>query len=468
MLKRICVRVSLFVLAAGLSFIAFGCAGQSGQVPSGGAAEKPLPEDEAVYAGVAYALSMEDPASAISALEEARKRDPDSLETKQLLVDVLLIAQMFDEARALLNEILEKEPANQNALYSLALIESAKGNTPEQKKILTRILEVNPQNDRAQAALGEIFLREKKFAEAEKLFDQSLSANPVNIVALIGKGNTQLRQGKAGDAAKTLTQAIELEPDYPFTYTDRSKALAEAGNIAEAEADITKAIDLFPDFAWNYYDRGKLRANSGNTAAALEDLNKAIEMDPDIKLAYLYRARILDGMNNIDSAYADYKKAQSLNPKYSYINLPLAILEYKKESWNQAAESFIKTANAEKDDPAYHLLVSLCYKNMGNEKKAADYMGKILGSLPRDSLFYHMARFYMQPSSDIFIIQQISAEKDKTLRARMLFYLAAQYKLQNRVPSAMTYFLEASGESARGYIENRLAEWELKKLEGTK
>jgi tetratricopeptide (TPR) repeat protein len=452
------------VCGAALTFILAGCATQ--EEASGGSVGQPLPEEEDLYTGVAYSLSMGDPMQAIRALEEAQKRDPDSLETKQLLVDVLLIAQELEEARLYVNEILQKDPDNQNALYSLALIESAQGNTEEQKKTLLRVLEINPANDRAQAALGEIFLGEKKYADAEKLFTRSLGENPRNLVALMGRGNTQLRQGKPEEAAKTLTQVIELQPDYPFAYTDRGRAYADRGDIEEAEADITKAIELIPDYAWNYYDRGKLRAQSGSVLAALEDLNAALEMDPSISLAYFYRARIYDGMDNIDKAYADYKKAQSMNPKYAYINLPLAILEYKKENWLQAASCFVKALDAERDEYAYHLLAALCYKKAGDQKKSSDYLAKILGGLPRESLFYHMARYYMQPASDLFIVQQVQAEKDRILRSRMMFYLAAQYALRNRTAVARSYFLEASAEGMNGYIENRLAAWELKKLEG--
>jgi lipoprotein NlpI len=75
-----------------------------------------------------------------------------------------------------------------------------------------------------------------------------------------------------------------------------------------------------------------------------------------------------------------------------------------------------------------------------------------------------MARYYLQPSSDFFIVQQVNNEKNRTLKARMLFYLAVQYKLQGKVNSARTYLLEASDARTSGFIENRLATWELRML----
>ena len=46
----------------------------------------------------------------------------------------------------------------------------------------------------------------------------------------------------------------------------------------------------------------------------------------------------------------------------------------------------------------------------------------------------------------------------------MLFYLAAQYKLQDKRSLALKYFLEASESKTSGFIENRLAGWELKRV----
>jgi tetratricopeptide (TPR) repeat protein len=142
----------------------------------------------------------------------------------------------------------------------------------------------------------------------------------------------------------------------------------------------------------------------------------------------------------------------------------MGIIYYKEQNYSKAAEMFQKASEHETDEPAYHLLVALCYKIGGKEKAAAEYLGRILPLLSRESPFYHMARYYMDPSSDFFIVQQINSEKDRTLKARMLFYIGAQYKLQGKLGAARTYFLEAADMRTNGFIENSLAFWELRGL----
>jgi len=377
-----------------------------------------------------------------------------------------MMAGRTDEAVRTLKDLLAKNPDDVEALYALSLAEGAKGNAAGQKELLRRILVLDPGNGKAQASLGELYLREKKYEEAEAAFGKSLESDAGNVVALIGKGNVELRRGKAKEAEATLSKAIEKEPSYPFAYVDRSRARSELGDFAGAEKDVSKAIAIDPEFGWNYYDRGKVLVNGGRPDEALKDFDKAIELEPDLFLAYVYRARIHDGKNDLGRAEADLRKALELKPDYPYPNLPLAIVSYKNGKWDEAAAFFKKAYEFESTEYGYPLLVALCYKNANKEKAAADYLQARLGDFPRDSLFYHMARFYLLPSSDLFIVQQVNLEKNKTLKARMLFYIAAQYKLQDKRSLAMKYFLEASEQKTSGFVENRLAEWELKRAKG--
>ena len=451
------------ILAGALALFVAGCA----TAPKPEKAEKKaesLPPEEDLYSGVAYALSLGDPKKAIADLEAAEKRNPESTETKYLLSQVLLMANRTDEAAKLLEEVLVKEPGNADALYALSLAEGARGNAARQKALLKKILEIDPANGKAQASLGELFLREKKYAEAEAAFGKSLQTDAGNLVALIGKGNVELRQGKAKEAEITLTKAIEAEPSYSFAYVDRSKAKTELGDLEGAEKDVTKAITIDPEYGWNYYDRGKVFVNQGKAEEALKDFTRAVELEPELFLAYVYRARIYDGKGDFEKAEVDFRKALSLRPDYPFLSQPLGLLAYQAGRWKEAAGFFKKAYDFDDKELAYPLLAALCYKNAGDEKTAGDYLQGCLDAFPRDSLFYHMARFYLLPASDLFIVQQVNQEKNKSLKARMLFYLAAQYKLQDKGSLARRYFLEASEAKTSGFIENRLAGWEMKRV----
>ena len=75
-----------------------------------------------------------------------------------------------------------------------------------------------------------------------------------------------------------------------------------------------------------------------------------------------------------------------------------------------------------------------------------------------------MARCLLEPSADFALVSRIEREKNRALRARMLYYLAEAAALAGRPSAAQTYLFEAKDAGAADDPETRLARWELAKL----
>jgi len=151
MTKRI---PSGFRLAAAVigAFLVLGCATRReiSRMP------EPAPAEDELYAGVGLALSLGDPAKAVAALEDAEKKNPDSVETKKLLTQVLIMAGRTGDARKILETMLAENPRDPDVLYSLALVAGAENRREERKTLLARAVEAAPGDARAHAALGEM------------------------------------------------------------------------------------------------------------------------------------------------------------------------------------------------------------------------------------------------------------------------------------------------------------------------
>jgi len=63
--------------------------------------------------------------------------------------------------------------------------------------------------------------------------------------------------------------------------------------------------------------------------------------------------------------------------------------------------------------PAIILLVVLALRHAGKEKEAVDYLNSVLPGIPRDSEYYQLARYYLTPRSDGYIVSLTEKEKDK-------------------------------------------------------
>lgn len=420
---------------------------------------------EEAYESISLAVTLGNPEDAIAAYEAAELEDPGAPETRVLLANLYLAAGDTASAEDVLARVLDEDPENVDALFSTALIAGARGDEDRRESILEQILELDPTHTGAQAAYGEIQLENRHYQAAREAFTASLEQEEDNLVALVGIGNVLLRlpEPEPEEAEAYLTQAIDIAPEYPFSYVDRSRALAMQHRLDEAESDLDRAIDLDGEYIWHRYDRGNMRLEQRDMEGAIEDFTWVIERDPDIFLNYVYRARAYDFEQNREAAAADYRHALQLRPDYEPAYGPLAVLLFELGEFDDAAQYFDQAWGvsdpAMPADPAYALLSSLSLKHAGRETESREYIEDAAASFPRPSIYWELARYYISPSYEGRIIQEITNEEERILQIRGKFFLAAHMELLGRTRSAVNLYREVVDENLYGYVVARLAEW---------
>lgn len=430
-----------------------------------------IPEEEAppvspvedAYESISLAVTLGNPMDAIAAYEAAELEDPEAPETQVLLANLYLAAGDMASAEAVLDRVLATDPENVDALFSAALITGARGDEDRREELLREILDRDPEHAAAQAAYGEIQLQNRRFAAAEQAFAASLEQENDNLVALVGLGNVKLRlpEPQPEQAEELLTRAIEVAPEFPFSYVDRSRARAMQYRLEEAESDLDRAIELDEEYLWHRYDRGNVRLERRDMNGAIEDFSWVIERDPDIFLTYVYRARAYDALGERDAAAADYRVALQRRPDYEPAYGPLAALLFELGEFDDAARYFDLTWNisdpAVPADPTYALLSSLALKHAGREAESREYIEDQAATFPRPSLYWEIARYYITPSYEGRVIQEVTEEESRVLQVRGKFFLAAHMELLGRRRSAVNLYREVIDEDLRGFVVTRLA-----------
>lgn len=463
------MKTSLFLLTTTVVVALLGCATVPEQAPP--AAEAP-PEEEPIidpaeeaYESISLAVAAGNPEAAIAAYEKAELQNPDEPETRVLLANLYISAGRIREAEQILDEVLREAPENSAALYSKALIAGAKGDRTAKKELLTKVVEQEPQNAEAQAALGEVHLENRNYRWAEESFKAGLEADPENFVALQGLGNVKLRTEEPEQAEEYLTRAIDQREDYPFSYVDRGRSRILQNRYRAAQADLDRAIALEPSFAWHYLDRGRVKAQLNDLESAEEDFSKAIELDSTIFLAYVYRARMRDRLDKDVAAVEDYEQAIQMRPDYYPALAPLGTLYYEAGRWEAAHEMFAESyEKSETTDHAEALMAALALKRGGERRRADAYLEPKLSEFPRESLHYHVGRFYVEPSYEGLAYRELRNSENEVQEKRMSFYMAAQYELNEQHTLARRLYATVSDEKLAGFVERRLAEARLAEL----
>lgn len=461
-------KTILFILA--VVFLIFSCktgpetedsAAKSAETSE--AADQEIYDDMPVIDAVETLVGSGDYAAAaeqMSRLSEEERNEEDSV----LLYSSLLISSgEYDKAGTELDSILEKDAENVEALFNKAIIEGINGDMDAQLTILKQILEIDPENSLAQAATGDFYLANRRYNQAKKYFQTSLEIDSENAYAQLGMGRTLLVQGETEAAMEYLNIAAENDSENALVYAERARANTELSDYIKADEDLTTAIEIMPDYYWFYIDRGKLRQTMmGNYRTALEDFNAAIELKPDYFYAYLYRAQINDAVKDYETALSDYEYVLENKPDYYYAYVPVAILYYFDQRWDDAALYFQKAYSIEQDD-GFALMAGMCGLRGSNPAESEKFIQNYIGKKSRESAFYHVGRAMIEKGYDGYALHYITISADKKERASALFYLAALYQNFGNPSLAVKYYEEVRESEQIGLMEYKLAEYELEK-----
>ena len=180
--------------------------------------------------------------------------DPAQTETLYRQGFALHQQQRLEEARALYEQTLQRQPRHFGARLLLGLVELQSG---------------NPQRSAEQTA-------------------QAIALDPGHAAAHNYHGSALLELGRPEAAVASYDRALALQPDYADAYNNRGLALRELGRDEEALASHEQAIRIKPDNAEAYLSRSVLMDYRGNRAealplaeCALTQLRAAIARMPD-------------------------------------------------------------------------------------------------------------------------------------------------------------------------------------------
>jgi len=394
------------------------------------------------YEAITLSVQAGDPAGAIAAYEDAEIENPDDPGTRVLLANLYLIAGAVTEAEALLREVLEDEPDNIDALFLSSLIFAVTGDRDRQLIILEKLLAREPSNPKALASLGELQLQDRSYDAAAGSFAAALE-----------------EEYEAAEAE--LTIVIDSEPDYPFSYADRARARALQREFSGAAEDLSAAIELDPEFQWHYIDRGRVYLEQRKFDAATADFSSAISLDSTQFITYILRGRALDSLGAYREALADYETGLAMRPDYYPAYAPTATLLYITGRYPESSSYYQQAFEADERRLDYVLMAALSLKAGGHDDSMERWLTDNLSHFPRDTVFYSMARYYLLPANDGYVLAEIGQEQNATVRGQMYFYLGAQLVLLERHATAQAALLEAESELPPGFLERRLATWHL-------
>jgi tetratricopeptide (TPR) repeat protein len=216
----------------------------------------------------------------IQALREWANRSPGSAPVQSLLGDMLLAAQLRDQARAAFAAAIADDPNYHPALLTVAEMDIADGKADRARPVLERL---SAQQDvAATLMLADLELRSGSQDAAIAYFRKAVDADPTNIGALNNLAYLLVEHAHAVDeGVKFARRAQQLAPESPSTNDTLGWAYFREGDYTTALTYLSRAVENGPTPEEKYH-LAAAYIKTGDAGKGKQLMEAAMKEDPGL------------------------------------------------------------------------------------------------------------------------------------------------------------------------------------------
>lgn len=245
----------------------------------------------------------------------------------------------IDQAELGYRAILEREPANAEALYLLGEIRNGAGHPGEAALLLERAIAANPSVATFHAELGSALYAQGRYAEASRAYASAVRLAPDDLASHVNLGSALEQAGSADTAEMAWREALTRDPHCAEAACNLASLLVKAGRAEEAQSFADLAVQVRPESLEAHMRRGDVLLERKRPLEAAEAYRKAHEITPDSARALVGRGWALETAGEVSAGLACYDAALARDPEYvqAHVSRAGALLAMERfgEGWDE-------------------------------------------------------------------------------------------------------------------------------------
>lgn len=400
--------------------------------------EKKQPSNPLTYnvKGVAYA-GMHDLKNARASFDKALEVQPGNPVAARSLALLDVQEQKPDDARKRYEQLLAKDPKNEQLLLGFAELLAITGQAPDEvKAVIERAIAAAPQSSRPRLVLVKYEVGVGDLKSALVAAQSAETAFPNDAQVLETLGTVQRAAGDASQAVQTFRRLVQLRPRNATALLHLADAQMAGKDYDGAIATVHDAISSNPNQTQPWVALARVYFASGRPEAAIAEARQLQKDHPDRAFGFALEGEVLAAEKKWPQAATAYREGLARQP------IPiLAAQRYQAlENAGKMAEATQFAAQWMKEHPKDITLYSFLAEQSMSKK---DYRGAIthyraaLKIEPENPVLLNNVAFLLADSGD-------PAARDYAERA----YRQAPFNPQ--VIDTIGWALVQSGEAAKG------------------
>jgi putative PEP-CTERM system TPR-repeat lipoprotein len=337
---------------------------------------------------------------------------PDDRSGRQLLGSLLVLHDKVDEARELLQPVLDQNPDDVVALNIMANAQLLDGQADKGLLAYARIAKLYPRwpiiplhlevglvtgnlsdtsgqytepgaDEKANFPQDDILLilgllQKKDFPgaiEAAKSyqFRDLDSVAPYRVLGMV-----YLAAGRTAQARKALEKALKRDPGDPASNQALAQMALDAGKVPSAREYYQTVLDNHPDDLITLLQLAALEAREKNSKAMVARLEQAMlahptALEPRLKMAGYYMGS--DKPEKVASMFATLSTLQKQSPAVIELTALSQLALHENES---AAANLQRLVDAQPDSVRYHYMLAIAASETGDQSKAKEELAAAL------------------------------------------------------------------------------------------
>jgi tetratricopeptide (TPR) repeat protein len=221
----------------------------------------------------------------------------------------------FEEAVICLNESLEQNPENYNAIYELAYCYDYLELPEKSIALYLKYIDRNPYSVHAWFNLGLLYARIEKYEEALQAYEFASFSDKKFSPAFSNMGNVYVILENYTLAIDAFKDALALEPENSQLHCQLGNCYKFIDNYEVARTYFRKALALDDKNAEGWLGMGLSYYYEDNYILALQNLKKAVKLSPEEDNHWSNLGHCALSMDDYDLAQQAYTKAYGLDPK---------------------------------------------------------------------------------------------------------------------------------------------------------
>ena len=228
---------------------------------------------------------------------------------------MLMAADRNDEARLVLEALLEADPVDADALRALAYIEFFEGRLDHARELFLALIALDRYGNDALFYLGGIAEQQGEIEESARFYSQ-VNAGEHLITAQVRLALLMFRMGRPELAINHLELFAQRNPGAELELgAARAELLMRLGSPEEALAVYDELIVRYPHNASLLYSRGLAHVGLGMVDEAVRDFGHLVALRPDDPTALNALGYTLaDLTDRLDEAYSLIRRALDMAP----------------------------------------------------------------------------------------------------------------------------------------------------------